>query len=233
MKLLFFLFSFLTFPFSGGESTRCGFSTYVNKEHTLLISMSSDKFFMTIRQPHLPMYQTDTLAICNVTKITDEFFMIASENPESILQRSLYTSTNLSTNNSDSIKIVFDLPIRNIPVTITLILDDEWRDEKLIRYNCTPVSVMIPKSTERIFLGFDPEVSSTVHEHPHKYTFQGIITTYPTVHYMIDSGVDQITIRIPALTDSFFERYYVNHEFIRLLGDNLYWRGIVFTKTAI
>lgn len=233
MKLLFFLFSFLTIPFLMGRNLGCDFSTYVNEEHSLLISVSSDKFYMTILQSHYPMYLTDTLAICNVTKITDEFFMISSENPESVLQRSLYASDITKTNKSDSIKIVFDLAIKNSPVTINIILNDEWRDEKQIQYDGVPVSTMIPKSTKRIFLGFDPKISSIVHEHPHRYTFQGIITTYPTVYYNIDSDVSQITIRIPALTDSFFERYYVNNEFFRLLGDKLYWRGIVFTRTTL
>ena len=44
-------------------------------------------------------------------------------------------------------------------------------------------------------------------------------------------GLNRIDIEIPNLDDGYFGRYYVNGDYVRVVGDKLYWRGRVFEKS--
>ena len=156
--------------------------------------------------------------------------MISSEQPEDVLQKSLTVYELNDLNDSGEITITLDVPIEDIPLTVRMLLNYEWGDELLFRYEGAPTSISIPSSTKRVYLAFEPEISSIVHEHPNKYTFQGIITTYPKVCFALVPDVCQYLIRIPVLNPSFFERYYIKDEYFRLFEDKIYWRGMVFKK---
>lgn len=226
MKLLVLLLSSLFAPLCI-SGTEVPLTEYVNERGTMRIFLSSEKFYMIIKQPHMPLYFTDTLAICDVTQINDEFYMISSEQPESLLQRYLEVTQSNDKGVSDEINVTFDFP-ECVPMKILMLLDHEWSDLNEYQYKKGPVSITVPNTTKKIFLGFSPDFSVVVHEHPHRYTFQGILTTDTTISFSVNPGVNQITIRNPILNASFFERYYVQDEFIRVVNGQLYWRGITF-----
>ena len=45
---------------------------------------------------------------------------------------------------------------------------------------------------------------------------------------LIEEDVNYIQINIPSLTNSFFEKYYVNKEYVRIIGDTIIWKGRTF-----
>ena len=47
----------------------------------------------------------------------------------------------------------------------------------------------------------------------------------------VEKDVNYIQINIPSLTNSFFEKYYVNKEYVRTVGDTIIWKGRTFIKT--
>ena len=200
-----------------------------HKSDLLTVELSSDKFYLIYHEPFdAPWYATDTLAICDVKRISEEFYMISSEQPESILQRSMKVSSERGEVPADSLEVVLDLPVEWIHLNVSIYLDDTLGEDMRLRYEKTPTSFMIPRSTRKISLGFEPEISSIVHEHPHLHTFQGVLLTYPTVCCEISPGTDLLRIEIPALCPAFFERYHVQDEYIRVTGDTLSWRGMKF-----
>lgn len=204
--------------------------TFISEDGLLSVILSRNYFYFTVNQSnHLPWYQTDTLAICKVTQITEEFYQIQSENPAETIQENMTVTYSNEYCINDSIRVWFHLPSDCPPIEIICFVNGLWGDIISSRYNGEKLSILIPLNTEKIVIGFEPDVQ-IVHEHPHGYTFQGVVAIFPSVVCFIRPGDNQVDVKLDALTRSFFERYYVNDEFIRVKDHTLYWRGIAFSQ---
>ena len=193
------------------------------------ITIHDNKFLFIVNQPHHPLYLTDTLAICSISKIDDEFYQINSDDPIQKLQNSLNVSYCCEQNLFDSLSVTFNFPGLSIPGRIVFYINDYSGESFTLPYDGKPVSTFIPFSTRKILMGFEPNLT-IAHEHPHRYTFQGIITIDPAIVCDIEPGYKHVSIQCFALTDIFFERYYIHNDFIRIIDNKLYWRGAVFIK---
>lgn len=196
------------------------------------IALSEDRFIMTFHQPHFPWYETDTLAICRCVKISDEFYMIRSTDPIDDLQHNMEVHQEYDEHITDGKQVTISLPARDAtPIDISIYLNDRWSSDVInLMFYSEQASVLVPASTERIYFGFTPDFNNVVKEHPHGFTFQGIVTVPPLIMCPLEQGKNQITIRMGSLTDAFFERYHVQDEYIRIVDDCLYWRGVSFKR---
>ncbi len=226
MKKFCFICILLSFSLFGGAQDR---AEYVSLEGPLKVVILDTCFYFVVNQLHLPFYRSDTLAICSISQISDEFYKICSADPIQTLQNSLKVSYDCECAIQDSISISFHFSALTIPGKIVCYINDYTGDFFSLPYNGKPVSTVIPSSTKKIILGFEPDLM-IVHEHPHRYSFQGIIAIDPAIVCEINSYHKHVSIHLSAITDSFFERYYVNNEYIRIIDDKLYWRGLVFTR---
>ena len=229
--ILFILCSFL--PLQNQEAV-----TYIHINNDwspfvgpLKVTITGDKFLFTIKESnHFRFFITDTLAVCSISQVSDEFYLISSEKPETVVQNNMIVSQQLDNTINEGKRISFDIPVKHMSLKFHVSLGNDYFAESIdFDYNHRPCSIIIPDTTERIYFGFDTDFSNVM-EHPHGYTFQGILSVKPSISCIINPNMNDITISIPNLDDAFFQRYYVQQEYIRICHDTLSWRGVDFIR---
>ena len=91
------------------------------------------------------------------------------------------------------------------------------------------VTINMPLNVEKIFLSIYP-----LNKLPVTVDLQsGYYNSYYSFCSVINlkNSYNKVEIEIPNLDDGYFGRYYVNGDYVRVVGDRLYWRGRVFEKS--
>ena len=126
----------------------------------------------------------------------------------------------------DSITVVFQMPYNGNRL-ITEVTDDRYKSYKS-EYRKGNSSIKLPKNTKKFNFLIYPQKA---YWHTVDGRFFGI-TSYdpPFTDFEIKENTNLITINIPALDNSFFERYYVVDEFVQVKNNHIYWKGKDFKK---
>ena len=195
----------------------------------MFIKIENNKFTYIIPQTHSPIFYSDTLAECTFERVDNNFIEINSVSPLLSLQNELHISQNFETSIDDSIKVVFMAPYYSGSLTISITTDFTFQNLYEFHYSKNNNSIMLPKTTTSFLYGFAPQ-SSSIKTHDVEGAFYGIMCIEPLLFCNVESGKNAISITIPALNNSFFEKYYVKGEYVRIRGNNIIWKGEEFIK---
>lgn len=56
------------------------------------------------------------------------------------------------------------------------------------------------------------------------------IVCYDSMPYEVTSGTNFIEVDMPTMDNSYFQKYYINGEYARVLGNKIIWKGRTFIK---
>ena len=169
----------------------------------------------------------------------ENIFRLQHVRPDSLVYETMKVRQSYDKSITDSICVYFSIPnlrIRNLDIGILCNMsEDEWSSD-LKEYSLIYVGgynksfIMLPEQTKLIICRIVPEEMQM----PSIDSITGFYNSYTTlkIHRIdIAHGINRIDIEIPNLDDGYFGRYYVNGDYVRVVGDKLYWRGRVFEKS--
>jgi hypothetical protein len=191
------------------------------------IKIEEDRFYLIIPQSQFGhiLWFTDTLAIGTFEWVDDNLIEINSTPPHNIVrQKGLNVVQSWDSTVTDNIKVLFSIPYRR-SLEISVIADDFKAFE--LTYSKNNRDVMLPNNTEMITFSIVPK---HVRSHTNDGLFYGIVEFNSFQEIQIRENVNHILIEIPAMNDSFFERYYIKGDYARISDDTIIWKGEVFRR---
>ena len=231
---MFFLFSVSNIQCSAQKKVL--FGNYTNNVGTTL-ELSSTRIVILSRERDGCVTSsgriTDTIAVCNWGLVSENFIRIDSESPYERVQKSYISHKNFNPKlNRDSIRISFMFPAEKMPIEIELydLKTVGKRFNKSLRYSkynnelnsCDSVLVCIkplyrPLNIEIFEGALEPRLL------PPEFSFPFLLIATNGEQW------NTIDIRIPCLTDSFFEQAWIVGEYIQVTEEGLLWRGDLFS----
>jgi len=225
---------------SGIYSAIDGYSGY--------IEIKDNQFKYYIWQGGSIVYSNDTLAICTFKWADKSFIELNNsvEDPAWEVCRSIKIAQESNpAYGSDSIKIEFIIPhTRGLKITVKacnkhttlgrFTLDYSMKYSRGLTLPHNNILVIARDDINRISFSIKPE---NIFPHTIDGAFFGIvdfymdyIDSYTLPGFQLKENVNDVLIEIPALDNTFFERYYVQGEYARVYGNKIQWRGNVFVK---
>ena len=196
------------------------------------VKIEGDRFYYIINQgDHMVVYYTDTLAKCRIVGRYGEFIEL---NSGDLIQRGREGMTVMQVYNpgipADSIEVCFDLPLSEAVIEVSF--NSHTMYQTLSIDYPSRVSIRIPKDLYESRFSFLIRPSRLP-----LFSLEGVLHSPlcydPYVRIEVSPQRNQVTIRMPAIDDVFFEREHVVGEYARISGDTLFWRGEVFLKKKI
>lgn len=202
--------------------------TYIN-EYGNKIIISGNKFIYIEKQP--PTHNTwenDTLAVCEIKKIRNNVLEINSLNVFDMLYKTLELDYSHTYSKKDSTKIVVECPYNKSRLNIIISIEDSfpfkfYHNSRFCDY------IYIPKNTKQFMLDIYPDSINNIH------TIRGQSFGLQEIRLLtnLDVGEGDVVIKIPILDNHFFERYFIENEYIYIEENKIYWKGNVYKKVAI
>jgi hypothetical protein len=196
---------------------------YTN-EAGIQIKIEGNTFIYIIPQSHSPIYTNDTIAKCTFNIIDDQFIEINSIDDYSSILKSMRFIQNKIDKINDSILIKFIIPYNRTKLKIKVY--DDYPKLYELEYSERKQAISISNKSKQIAFYIRPESLLDV-------DFDGQYfgrVSFTSLEYVIDKNVNYIEIEIPAIDNSFFEKYYIKGEYVRIVNDTIIWKGEVFTK---
>ena len=103
-----------------------------------------------------------------------------------------------------------------------------WKDYDW-EFSQSNTQVTLPKTFESFSYSISPDQKNQVIHEMLGINYGVLFVKDYEIH--VEKDVNYIQIDIPSLTNSFFEKYYVNKEYVRTVGDTIIWKGRTFIKT--
>lgn len=125
---------------------------------------------------------------------------------------------------NDSIEIKFSIPYQREILKI-MVFTDTFKTFEL-NYSKNSRSLKIPNDVNAITLSIRPEY---IMPHNPEGLFYGILE-FNSMEYPIKKNSNLIEISIPAIDDSFFEKYYVKGDYAKVSKNAITWKGEGFKK---
>lgn len=198
--------------------------SYLNAA-TMEIKIKDNRFYFIIPQNHCPIYANDTLAECTIKWIDNQFIELNSTPSYIIAQKGLKIVQSLDSTVRDSIKISFSIPYQRHNLDVS-VFTNAFKTFDL-NYSKNNRELMLPVNTKTITFSISPGVYLTTHSVDGAY--YGALY-YSSIEYTIEKNVNHIEIEIPAIDDSFFEKYYVKGDYAKVSKDTITWKGEDFVK---
>ena len=187
------------------------------------IDIVDSNFYYIEKEYHMPRYFTDTLAICKWEWVDKNLIKINSRNPLFTALSSMKVSQAVDNTLHDSIMIVFKMP--NSSILRVEIYDNKFKTH-VFKYSKTNKGIKLPIGIK----GFSFAIcNESLLEHNYG-KFNGIVSFSIIDDIEIEKGKNLINVDIPAIDDTYFERYYVIDEFVYIKDNCIYWQGQKFKK---
>lgn len=197
---------------------------YYKENSSYKIVIENSHFYYIEKEEHMPIWFNDTLAICSYEWIDKNFIKINSKNPFETAISNMTCSVSQDSTFNDSIKVLFEMPCE-MPLLIDIYDKESYHScFKWIKSNKV---VKLPKSICNFHFDISMEFLM-----PHKIDgrFFGVTCLGPFGDIKIDDMKNSIKINIPKLNSSFFEKYYVVDEYVKVESNCIYWKGDKFIK---
>ncbi len=216
--LLYILF----FQSSLGQKKIAG--VYLSKSGTK-IEIKGNEFVYI--EPHIenPVWYNDTLLRCSFRLVDDGLIELNSIAPHLIVQRSLKVIQSLDPTVKDSIRVSFKIPYQRHNLDICIFTNDIKTVD--LSYSKNNRIVVLPGNTKKIGFSISPGIYLTPHSVDGLY--YGILY-YSSIDYSVETHTNRIDIEIPAIDDSFFEKYYLKGDYARIVNKSIIWKGEVYRK---
>lgn len=219
MKILFLsiLISFAVVPFIWGQKDLSG--VYVS-ECGMRIIIKDSMFYYIIPQSDYPVFYSDTLAKCTIQWVDDNFIELNSQSPHDVGYKGFNISQTNDSLINDSIKVSFSIPYQGGDLDISVYTLFKSFD---LCYSRNNKEIMIPNDAKKLEFCILPERRSVLQ------FFYGI-TYFSSFEHEIEKGINCIKIELPALDDSFFERFFIKGEYAKISKSSIVWKGETFKK---
>lgn len=189
------------------------------------IEIVGNEFNYIIPQTHSPIWYNDTLAKCTFKWIDDNLIELNSTPPNIIALKGLKVVQSSDSTINDSIKVSFSFPqlSSNLKISVNT---NTFKD---FSFTCSKShrEVMIPNNVESISFYIEPE---RLKPHTSDGLFYGIVGFDSFQEYQMEKGKNHVLIEIPAIDDSFFERYYIKGCYAKISNGIITWNGDSFKK---
>lgn len=184
----------------------------------------SNFYYIKFVERNKTIEESDTLAKATWEWVDKNFIKIKSKSPHQVALSSMKVTQYKDNTFYDSIKVIFQMPYQS-SLLINL-CDNNYRWNKFV-YLGKKNSIKLPVDTKELIFDIHPE--SPIEQAYGK--FYGVVTFSNLFDEIkIENGMNLINIDIPAIDDSYFERYYIVDEFVRVKNDCIYWHGDIFKK---
>lgn len=197
--------------------------TYSDEYGVLMMDILEDILYMR-------SYDGDVLAVCSVKEVSDDFLEI-----NSISEPTFYLMENMTTQYSkQSEEITEPHPI------VRFILPNTRHEMEFnifcneTTYSGTSHNRICEISLDRQTLGENRTFSFLIA--PTHYCESNVLAQYFGVLYIwypIENQYendDIISIELPAVTNTFFEQFFITGEYIQLVDEGLKWKGRTYYK---
>lgn len=193
-------------------------------EYGTYIEIIDDHFKMI--SPNSNVYYSNILAE-GIIKPVDKNFIELNSQEEPFIEATkslkIKKETDASLSN-DSLKIKFSIPYTNDNLII-IIFTPNFKQFRF-NYSSTQSEFTIPFQGGSISFLIYP--SYTV-PHTPEGSFYGVLE-YNTLEFDIKRNINYVEVDIPAINNSFFEKYYFNGEYARIIDNKIIWKGKVYKK---
>jgi len=193
------------------------------------IKIENNRFYFIVPQTGTPVWYSDTLAICTFEWVGNNFIELNSTPPHIIAQEGFNITQTLDTTiPKDSIKISFIIPFRRGGLDIEI-----WTnrfDVFNLDYTKSNTGLMLPNHSPIRTIMFAISPQQHVSSFGSCGQFHGILSFAPMESFVIERNINHISIEIPAINGSFFERYFVRGQYAKVSRNTITWKGEVFTK---
>lgn len=197
--------------------------TYYNESGHCL-QLRADSIKLLVRQT-TPVTRPSDLRFEGKYKWVDKTFieLNSMNNPWEKVRKTIEIIQEKRPDKKD-IEVKFFIPYNWSDLKITMFTNDFYSKDFI--YSKNEQSTIIPK-TKTFSFNIVPEY---LIPHTPIGTFYGIIAFDLMIDYEIESGMNYIEIKIPAMTDSFFETYYIEGDYAQVINDSIIWKGVVYKK---
>ena len=195
--------------------------TYYN-ESGFRIEIFGNEFNCIVTHPHARFWSIDTLAKCTFKWIDDSFIELNTPLPDIVGNEGLKVVQSADSSSSlDSIKLSFKIPYqRGLRISVCT-------NPGFGYFFQSKREFVIPKTVKSFsFTIFNEQIKP----HTVNCLFYGAIDFNPLRKYQIEENTNHISIEIPALDDSFFERFFLEGDYARVSENTITWKGEVFHK---
>jgi hypothetical protein len=152
--------------------------------------------------------QGRTLAEATFERIDNNFIEINSVPPYILLQEGIVIKQSMDSTVTDSLKLSFSFPNYDgqIEMSISVTIKGLLKNYDF-NYSEKNKSLMLPRNIELLIIS----INNPIYDGELDGSFYGFRRV--TKVYQIEKDVNNILINIPAMDESFFEKYYVKGEY--------------------
>ena len=201
-----------------------------NDETGREIVITDSLFYYIEKHPSYPYWYNDTLAICTIKKLSNEFWELNSQDPYQT-KTSGYKVLKKTVDNisDDSLEISFLIPYDRGKLIVSIMPTNIFPVKNYdFFYSQSNNSIIIPQKINCFTYSIMPDEGNAI-IHDVRGMNYGILFMSSESIFM-ESDINHIEISIPSLTNSFFEKYYVKGEYARIVGDTIIWKGRKFKR---
>ena len=222
------------------------YGTYLSDRGAIMIRPVTDEgdFFLyySIQQDEGEI-EYKNMAVCKINRINKKLIELNSIEARSSLFNGLTVKKRKSYLSLDTLYIYFDIPYNMNELEINIYLNSLEKED---------LNEFIFSEKNRVFKL--PLVKNNIYEF-FKHNKVLIDKFYPIYKYTNLNGISDISdyrikyarvsidvnleemenfieIKIPALTNNYFDRYYIEGEYAEIRENTIIWKGITFTKTS-
>lgn len=198
--------------------------SYLN-DATFEIAIVDTTFYFVIAQGAHLVFENDTLAKCSIKRIGDNFIELNSEHPVDIVRKSMRIVQEYDSTLIHNKQVVFDFPCqRKVEIEV---ITNKFKHLNL-EYSSHNRSLILPVQTQSFsYIIYLKELPMPILG---SVCF-GIIQYDPLQEIKFEDDKNIIHIYLPAINDTFFERFFIQGEYAIICGDSINWKGNVFIKS--
>ena len=173
-------------------------------------------YIRTLRDDHIVILSShilsDVSAVCDEVWIINNGRLIASDTPENLRRHA-------ASGQRVTLKVRGD------------ITPGELQERISAADGVTSVEVSAQSGGEMTAV-ISSDCGENINMMPHTSDglFYGIVGFDLFQEYQMEKNINHISIEIPAMDDSFFEKYYVKGDYAKISKDTITWKGEVFIK---
>ncbi len=202
-----------------------------------LITISDSLAVIRYPENHLPTRFTDTVAVCKITPESDAFIRIDSQSPyDTVLDCMNVKEGVMETGSTDSLYISFKLPTKYLSHKISIMDLYEVNSQYDIIIP-TDTTIVLPKrgryGEASYYWGIEPNGKPAILELYNLYSVSYLFPVFPLKLKTNTESYNELIVSVPCIDDGFFERVWIQGEYIKLIENGLEWRGMTFYLESI
>lgn len=181
---------------------------------------------------------SDTLAFCSYIILDNNYIELFSPDPYKEALKGYAIKQNSTLIDSDSVRLCFNLPNYDSS-TDSLIITISFGENYYSTFssfklsysnNSNSIRIGRPFSIHNCYISIYQDFSNEIYKDDMYGSYYGIRNIDNLLELKLNGYNDNYEIYLPAISKSFFKRYYIDGEIVHLFNDTIKWRGKYWTK---